>query len=74
MTGAGGDGGPRGIFLFVLKRGGSMGSFCTSTIRMILCLAPELNATPCCDGVYLQQKKNMAHECRAKYSFYDLSK
>ena len=25
-TGAGGDGGPRGIFLFVLNLGGSMGS------------------------------------------------
>ena len=41
-TGAGGDGGPRGIFVFVLNFGGSMGSFCASTIRMILCLAPEL--------------------------------
>lgn len=40
-----------------LKRGGSMGSFCISTIRMTLCFAPELNATPCCDGVYLRKKK-----------------
>ena len=30
-----------------------MGSFWASTIRMILCLAPELNAMPCCAGVYL---------------------
>uniref|UniRef100_A0A0E9Q3J8 Uncharacterized protein n=1 Tax=Anguilla anguilla TaxID=7936 RepID=A0A0E9Q3J8_ANGAN len=22
-------------------------------MRMTLCLAPELNATPCCEGVYL---------------------
>lgn len=80
MTGAGGEGGPRGIFLLILKqiyihsisidmsrvprlrqlysytylnRGGSIGSLCISTIRMTLCLAPELNATPCWDGVYL---------------------
>ena len=26
-TGAGGEGGPRGIFVLVLKRGGSIGSF-----------------------------------------------
>ena len=44
MTGAGGEGGPRGIFLLVLNLGGSMGSCCTSTIRIILCLAPELKA------------------------------
>ena len=36
-----------------LNLGGSMGSFCTSTIRMMRCFAPELNATPCWDGVYL---------------------
>ncbi len=36
-----------------LNRGGSIGSFATSTMRMILCFAPELKATPCCDGVYL---------------------
>ena len=29
-----------------------MGSFCISTIRITLCLAPELNAIPCWDGVY----------------------
>lgn len=34
-----------------LNRGGSMGSFCTSTIWMMRCLAPELNAAPCCEGV-----------------------
>lgn len=36
-----------------LKRGGSIGSFCISTMRITLCLAPELKATPCWDGVYL---------------------
>lgn len=36
-----------------LNRGGSIGSFCISTMRMTLCLAPELKATPCWDGVYL---------------------
>lgn len=36
-----------------LNRGGSIGSLCISTIRITLCLAPELNATPCWDGVYL---------------------
>ena len=41
-TGAGGEGGPRGILVFVLNFGGSMGSFWASTIRIILCLAPEL--------------------------------
>lgn len=91
MTGAGGDGGPLGIFLLILnhtnkpikvtaciiklpphtgqvkvavpsthlKRGGSMGSFCISTMRITLCLAPELNATPCWDGVYLRERKQM---------------
>lgn len=34
-----------------LNRGGSIGSFCTSTIWMMRCLAPELNAAPCCEGV-----------------------
>lgn len=53
MTGAGGEGGPRGILVLVLNFGGSIGSFCTSTIRITLCLAPELKAWPCCDGVYL---------------------
>lgn len=33
-----------------------MGSFCISTIRITLCLAPELKATPCWDGVYLQER------------------
>ena len=32
MTGAGGDGGPRGIFLLVRNRGGSIGSTWTSTM------------------------------------------
>ena len=41
-TGAGGEGGPWGIFVFVLNLGGSMGSFRTSTILTILCEAPEL--------------------------------
>ena len=50
-TGAGGDGGPRGIFWLVLNFGGSMGSFCASTILMILCLEPELKATACVEGV-----------------------
>lgn len=54
MTGAGGEGGPLGIFLLVLNLGGDIGSFCTSTIRIILCLEPEAKAVPCCDGVYLQ--------------------
>lgn len=47
-----------------LNRGGSIGSFCISTIRMTLCLAPELNATPCCEGVYLM-KNTEGH--RIKY-------
>jgi hypothetical protein len=55
MTGAGGEGGPRGIFLLILNLGGDIGSFWTSTIRMTRCLAPELYASPCCDGVYLKQ-------------------
>ena len=38
-----------------MNLGGSMGSFWTSTMRMMRCLAPELKATPCCDGVYLRQ-------------------
>lgn len=78
ITGAGGEGGPRGIFLLILNNeennynqyairkytsessicceqilniylnlGGSIGSFCISTIRITLCFAPELKATPC---------------------------
>lgn len=35
-----------------LNLGGSMGSFCISTIRITLCFAPELNAIPCWEGVY----------------------
>ena len=46
MTGAGGLGGPRGIFLLVLNLGGSIGSDWASTILMIRCLAPLLNAAP----------------------------
>ncbi|TNN37073.1 hypothetical protein EYF80_052769 [Liparis tanakae] len=44
-------------------RGGSMGSFCISTMRITLCLAPELNATPCWDGVYLERdgEREMSH-------------
>jgi hypothetical protein len=34
-----------------LNRGGSIGSFWTSTIWMIRCLALELKAGSCCDGV-----------------------
>lgn len=33
-----------------------MGSLWASTILIILCLAPELKATPCCDGVYLGKR------------------
>lgn len=51
-TGAGGDGGPRGIFLLMRNLGGSIGSSCASTIRMTRCLAPELKVSPCCEGVY----------------------
>ena len=50
-TGAGGEGGPLGSFLLILKRGGSIGSRWTSTRRMTRCLAPELKASPCCEGV-----------------------
>lgn len=53
ITGAGGNGGPRGIFLFILNFGGSIGSTCASTILITLCLAPELKDCPCCEGVYL---------------------
>lgn len=35
-----------------LNLGGSIGSFWVSTIRMTRCFAPELNDSPCCDGVY----------------------
>ena len=56
-TGAGGEGGPRGIFWFTLNLGGSIGSFWASTILIILCLAPELYATPCWAGVYLQNSE-----------------
>lgn len=34
-----------------------MGSFCISTMRITLCLAPELKATPCWDGVYLEERQ-----------------
>ena len=44
-----------------LNLGGSIGSFCTSTIRITRCLAPELNATPCCDGVYLHEIKHITY-------------
>ena len=46
-TGAGGEGGPRGILVLVLNLGGSIGSLCASTMRIIRCLEPELNAGPC---------------------------
>lgn len=42
-TGAGGLGGPRGIFL-CLKRGGSSGSSATSDILMMRCFKPPLVA------------------------------
>jgi hypothetical protein len=38
--GGGGEGGPAGIFL-CLNFGGSMGSTGASTMRIILCCAPE---------------------------------
>lgn len=38
-------------YLAYLNLGGSMGSFCISTMRITLCLAPELNDTPCWEGV-----------------------
>lgn len=47
------------IMFTYLKRGGSMGSFCISTMRITLCLAPELNATPCWDGVYLEKRERV---------------
>ena len=37
--------------------GGDIGSFCASTKRMTRCFAPELNAAPCCDGVYLYEMR-----------------
>lgn len=50
MMGAGGDGGPLGIFL-ALKRGGSRGSSATSTILMILWPVPLPPLTPPAPGV-----------------------
>lgn len=41
------------LYLTYLNLGGSIGSFCISTMRMTLCLAPELKANPCWEGVYL---------------------
>ena len=41
-TGTGGDGGPRGVFVF-LCLGGSMGSTCASTILITRCFAAGLN-------------------------------
>lgn len=57
-----------------LNLGGSMGSLWASTILIILCLAPELKATPCCDGVYLGKRiisflhmeLEICHECNIK--------
>lgn len=51
-----------------------MGSLWASTILIILCLAPELKATPCCDGVYLGKRiisflhmeLEICHECNIK--------
>ena len=39
-----------------LNRGGSIGSLCASTMRITLCLAPELYAAPCSLGVYLHAR------------------
>ena len=39
-----------------LNRAGSIGSLCASTIRITLCLAPELYAIPCSLGVYLHSR------------------
>lgn len=47
------------IFTY-LNRGGSIGSFCISTMRITLCLAPELKATPCWDGVYLEERQRVS--------------
>ena len=57
ITGAGGDGGPLGTLELILNLGGDIGSFCASTKRMTRCFAPELNAAPCCDGVYLYEMR-----------------
>ena len=46
-TGAGGEGGPLGIFLFILNLGGSIGSTWASTNLITRCFAPELKAAPC---------------------------
>lgn len=51
-----------------------MGSLWASTILIILCLAPELKATPCCDGVYLgkgiisflHMELEICYECNIK--------
>lgn len=53
-----------GACVTYLKRGGSIGSFCISTMRITLCLAPELKATPCWDGVYLEERTRgkMCHQ------------
>lgn len=51
-----------------LKRGGSIGSFCISTIRITLCLAPELKATPCWDGVYLCEREGRICQHKRNYS------
>ena len=40
-----------------LNLGGSIGSFCISTIRITRCFAPELKAWPCCEGVYLRKNE-----------------
>jgi len=50
-TGAGGMGGTRDLCVD-LKRGGDMGSRCTSTMRMTTLLCSRIDACPCCDGVY----------------------
>ena len=51
MTGAGGDGGPRGMRL-CLNLGGSIGSTGASTMRMTRFVAPDAWLEPCDEGVY----------------------
>jgi len=44
-----------------LKRGGSIGSFCTSNMCIVRCFAPELNETLCCWGVYLPNHNTICY-------------
>lgn len=74
ITGAG-DCGPWGIFIVVLNLWSARGSFCISTIQVTLCLASELNATPCLDGVSLVQtifpEGGLRRERKMIHSFWD---